>query len=509
MTAHPTDLATMMRAVPLPPEVTLRDGFILDPRPDRWMISSLQNRGRTYDFTELRTLGRPLVHFLKLTILDVLEKQSVSHASNLWWSFGDFYRRVLEMVATSMIDVTDLLNYRAALTTETVWKLGAVRVLLERATGLGYPVATSEASAYLRDAVIPGNPKGNDVRLRDPDRGAFTTIELEGLNAALNDGFVDGAIDLPHYALCHIMLAFGPRPNQIAALKKRDLIVTAAKDGTKVYSLKLPRAKQRGELTRGSFKLRPCDRRLGELLERLLAYNQRLKAEDHGLADGDWPLFIAPQPGEVDGFAYHRTAAEVGQRIQHTFERVAPLHANSKRFRHTLAKRAHDDGASIYVIAELLDHTDIQNAKVYTEGSPDIIDRLNRNMAMELAPVAQAFAGLLITRDDIDARRAGPAKRIHDRALPDGKGSDPLGNCGLHGFCGLARPLACYTCRNFRPWDDGPHEEVLSGLIEDRESQRGKGYAPRIFGLHDRTITAVARIVQLCAERRSGGIASE
>ena len=186
--------------------------------------------------------------------------------------------------------------------------------------------------------------------------------------------------------------------------------------------------------------------------------------------------------------------------------RFPPIHANSKRFRHTLAKRANDDGADIYVIAELLDHSDIQNAKVYTEGSPDIIDRLNRNMAMELAPVAQAFAGLLITREDIDARRAGPGKRIHDRALPDGKGSVPLGNCGMHGFCGLLRPIACYTCRNFRPWVDGPHGEVLDVLIADREDQRGKGYSPRIFGLHDRTITAVARVVQLCEERQGGNL---
>jgi integrase len=377
-----------------------------------------------------------------------------------------------------------------------------VRVLLERAAGLGYRVITPEVSAYLRDAVIPGNPKGVDVRTRDPDKGAFTTIELEGLNAALNDSFVEGTVTLPDYALCHLMLAFGMRAKQIAAMKECDLLVSVTGDGGKVFSLRIPRAKQRGEKVRDSFKLRQCDQRLGELLERLLAHNCELKAGCSGVADGDWPLFFATSSGVVDGFAYHRTAAELTVRIQKTFERVAPLHANSKRFRHTLAKRAHDDGADIYVIAELLDHVDIQNARVYTEGGPDIVDRLNRSMAMELAPVAQAFAGLLITRDDLEARSAGTTKRIHDRALPGGKGADPLGNCGMHGFCGLARPLACYTCRNFRPWDDGPHEEVLSHLLDDRESQRAKGYAPRIFGLHDRTITAVALVIQFCDERR-------
>lgn len=500
------DLARMMDTVPLPASATTRDGFVFDPRPDIWKISSMQERGRAYDFADLQMLSRPLIHFLKLTVLDVLEKQSFSHAENLWNQFSAFYRATLSSSASlaTAIDMADLLNYRAVLTPATVWKFGSIRVLLERAVDLGYQITTPEASAYLHDAVIPGNPKGVDVRTRDPERGAFTTIELEGLNTALNDGFVDGRVNLPEYALCQVVLAYGSRAKQLAMLKERDLIVAEARDGTKIYSLRIPRTKQRGELARGSFKLRACDRRLGELLERLTAHNANLKNSVANIASGDWPLFIGPIEGNVPGFAYHRTAHELSALIQKTFESVAPIHANSKRFRHTLAKRAHDDGADIYVIAELLDHSDIQNAKVYTEGGPDIIDRLNRTMAMELAPVAQAFAGLLISRDDIEAQRAGPVKRIHDRALPDGKGLQPLGNCGLHGFCGLARPVACYTCRNFRPWDDGPHEEVLSNLLQDRESQREKGYAPRIFGLHDRTITAVARVVQLCDERRRG-----
>jgi len=489
--------------VPLPDQATTRDGFEFDPRPDTWSIGSLQFRNATFEFGDLRGLTRSLVHRLKLTVLDVLEKQSFSYGHNVWGRFREFHQGILSRGGVyDAIDLASLANFRSSLAPTTVWKLGTVRVLLERGDTLGYDLLTQEAAHYLRDAVIPGNPKGVDVRLRDPKRGAFTTIELEQLNSALNDGYVQGTVDLPDYALCHVMLAYGARAKQIAALKVGDLIVAVARDGSKIYTLRIPRAKQRAELVRASFTERACDRRLGELLERLIEDNHSRVDAATAPPVADRALFVAPQHGALPGFAYHRTAGEITVRIRNTFEAVAPLHANSKRFRHTLAKRAHDDGADIYVIAELLDHVDIQNARVYTEGSADIVGRLNRTMAMELAPVAQAFAGLLITRDDIEAHGAGKAKRVHDRALPDGKGADPLGNCGLHGFCGLARPVACYTCRNFRPWDDGPHEQVLSGLLRHRESQQGKGFAPRIYGLHDRTITAVARVVQLCEERR-------
>ncbi len=499
MNSH--DLAA--EAVPLPQRTKTRDGFEFDPRPDSWLIGSLQSRSVKFEFGDLQGVTPSLVHRLKLTVLDLLEKQSFSHGFNLWGRFREFHRGVLSIGHLyDAIDLGSLVNFRVSLGPTTVWKLGAVRVLLERGQTLGYDLLTEEAARYLRDAVIPGNIKGNDVRLRDPERGAFTTNELEQLNSALNDAYVRGTVDLPDYALCHVMLAYGTRAKQIAALKVGDLVVASAKDGSKVYTLRIPRAKQRGELIRASFTERACDRRLGELLERLIK-ETAIWAGDPTIPEvADRALFTARQHGDLPGFAYHRTAKEITTRLQEIFESVAPLHANSKRFRHTLAKRAHDDGADIYVIAELLDHVDTQNAKIYTEGSADIVDRLNRTMAMELAPVAQAFAGLLITRDDIEAHDAGKAKRIHDRALPDGKGADPLGNCGIHGFCGLARPIACYTCRNFRPWEDGPHEQVLSGLLEHREAQQAKGFAPRIYGLHDRTITAVARVVQLCEERR-------
>lgn len=465
---------------------------------------SLSGRTNTFDFTTVSGLSSGLVNYLKLSVLDILEKQSFSHGYNSWGRFIEFYRAACfeNGSVASFIHMEHLLNFRASLNGATVWKLAVVRGLLERATQLGYPVATPEALAYLQDAVIPGNPKGDDVRTADPRRGAFKAIELENLNKVLNEGYIDGTVGLADYTLCHLILAFGARAKQIASIKACDLIVTAGRDGTKVFTLRIPRAKQRGEVARDSFTARPCDARLGALIERLYSHNAGLGI---GAADpmepGDLPLFVSPKRGDVPGFAYHRTATEIGARIQQTFEGLLPIHANSKRFRHTLAKRAYDNGANAFIIAQLLDQSDTQNVKIYTEGGPDIIERLNRTMAMELAPIAQAFAGLLVSRDDPEARDAEAAKRIHDRALPDGKGADPLGSCGLHGFCGQTRPVACYTCRNFRPWDDGPHGEILDGLLRHRERAEAEGKAPRIFGLHDRTILAVARVVQLCLER--------
>jgi hypothetical protein len=150
------------------------------------------------------------------------------------------------------------------------------------------------------------------------------------------------------------------------------------------------------------------------------------------------------------------------------------------------------------VIAELLDHSDTQNVGVYVQATPAIVERLDRALALHLAPIAQAFAGVLI-RDEAGATRGtDPSSRIIDLRI-DASGQ-PMGSCGQHEFCGFNAPVACYTCQNFQPWMDGPHNSVLNFLLEERARllvQSGH----RIASINDRTILAVAEVIQRCEGR--------
>jgi hypothetical protein len=77
-----------------------------------------------------------------------------------------------------------------------------------------------------------------------------------------------------------------------------------------------------------------------------------------------------------------------------------------------------------------------------------------------------------------------------------------MGECGKHGFCGFAAPVACYTCKSFEAWLDGPHEAVLNYLIARRE-QLLQTSDKRMASVNDRTILAVAAVVQRCSELQS------
>jgi hypothetical protein len=81
--------------------------------------------------------------------------------------------------------------------------------------------------------------------------------------------------------------------------------------------------------------------------------------------------------------------------------------------------------------------------------------------------------------------------------------SGNVGTCGHYGFCGALAPIACYTCRNFQPWLDGPHEDVLNSLMTERERVLQITRDQTIASVNDRTILAVTQVIQVCEKRRA------
>lgn len=166
------------------------------------------------------------------------------------------------------------------------------------------------------------------------------------------------------------------------------------------------------------------------------------------------------------------------------------------RFRYTKGTRAAREGFGLMVIAELLDHTDIQNTGVYTKNVPEYANALNKAMALQLAPYAQAFQGVLVDQEADAMRGADLSSRIKF------KGQN-MATCGQYGFCGANAPIPCYTCNHFQPWLDGPHEEVLADLLSERDRVREITDDMAMASTNDRTILAVINVIQRCEARRT------
>jgi hypothetical protein len=183
-----------------------------------------------------------------------------------------------------------------------------------------------------------------------------------------------------------------------------------------------------------------------------------------------------------------------------------PINVTVMRFRRTFATRAVEENVAPNELALMVDHTDLQNLKVYYETRPSIVDRLDAAMAVKLGPLADAFMGKIVSDVAETENGADPAKRIpwfRRTADGDARLAGDLGVCGAQGACREFAPISCYTCRKFRPWRDGPHREILQHLCDERDRRAADGLGPQIVGVRDATIVAIGQVVAACEGKNS------
>ena len=147
------------------------------------------------------------------------------------------------------------------------------------------------------------------------------------------------------------------------------------------------------------------------------------------------------------------------------------------------------------IIAELLDHADTQNVDVYTANTPEFAAKLDEKLGFLMAPYARAFMGIVVDKEQ-DAKRGDD---LSSRIRHNGAGA---GTCGTYGYCGANAPIPCYTCTNFQPWLDGPHEKVYQDLLNDRQRVYEITKDEAVTAALDRTIYAVAQVILRCQARR-------
>ena len=497
----------------LPEEITTFSGIRFNPRSDRWSYRE-STQSISLNFKSLNA-SEDLVLSIKKGLMWYVENKSSGYVSGIFSVVKSMLLTIRrDKSEIIFISASDVLNYKSTLSTKSAYFLGRLSTFLRKLHELGLKGIGDDAIALLKQLRVKGGVKGEAVLTMDPLDGPYTDIEVQSIQDAVNRSYELGEFSLENYLLVNLMLALGARPSQYASLKVCDFGVSVAKDGTTVYTLNVPRVKQRGYLSRSQFTQRVLIPQIGE---KVAQYIVDLKIRFAGkLSDcTQAPLFPVKhsQKNEPAGFEFHKTAGNLGRVITNSLsnlkvfsERTGELlHITPIRFRRTLGTRAAMEGHGELIIAELLDHSDTQNVGVYVQATPEIVERIDRAMALHLAPLAQAFAGVIIADESEAIRKDDPTSRVCDpRIDPSMK---PMGNCGKYGFCGSLAPISCYTCRSFQPWLDGPHEAVLNHLIAERERLMIASDA-RIASINDRTILAVAEVVRRCDELRSMSVAN-
>jgi hypothetical protein len=356
----------------------------------------------------------------------------------------------------------------------------------------------------LRSMRAPGNVKGAAVRFRHPERGPFDAQELR----ALREAAVHPDLSAQDRAVLRLHLEWGTNPNQLARLVNGDLKAYPSGVDPRDYKLFIPRNKKR--TAQREVRARRISPRLGQLLREL----QKGEEDDPLL---HW--LDAEHPTRSLRDALKRIRRLAGIRSARTGKRLA---ISPRRFRYTLGSEAAAQGGSDEAIAAVLDHSDTQHVRVYTQFTAQAQKRASQALDGTLQPIADAFLGRVV------AQRENPFPDLPPQVIP---GSVPylpafpldLGGVGLcghdvskHGLCKFMPPLQCYRCRKFAAYRNGPHAEVLAALDQAREHLQ-QGADPRIAAQLDEICTALRQLleqieseaapalVQIQPGRRGGG----
>lgn len=490
-------------------------GYSFDISNNQWVIS--KNRTITFSDDVLSIEPTILISFKK-TLARYAEELSADHAHNMYLRFQRFIR---DTKATE-IDIYALKNWRAMLDDSHEWYLGALKGFLISWHEWGYDGVSDEVVDYLESLRLKGNVKGNAVANRCPYTGAFTDNEALALDEELIRLFRDDAINLDTFTYIMLLKATARRPIQLSYLKLCDIREVASDaygDTGKTtinYKLDIPRAKQRGMGFRGVMKtltineelyltLRNLGRQNCEKLELLL--NTQLSEElvMQLPVFVDWALlakfvengqFI---PEMLSSDVFHSPTNVLTAMLDYfakqqfaLSERTGDImQISARRFRRTRGTNLGKKGISVHIIAEALDHSDTQNAGVYTENTVETATYIDEIMGPVLAPLAAAFKGEIIEELSEGERGVDPTARIPN------SDSQVVGACGTHDFCVLGYE-ACYLCDKFRPLLYAPHEKFLSDLYKEKELRLKQTGSVQYASTKDRLILAVEDVVARC-----------
>ncbi|PXX58237.1 Phage integrase family protein [Pseudomonas sp. LAMO17WK12:I10] len=478
-----------------------RDGYLVRLDGERWKLN------RDIDipmFALAKLLSTEMFLSFRHVLAFYAQTSAPSHARNLFERYKHYVESTL---GHPIFSVESLISYRSSLDAKLEWYLGTLRGLIRQWDRLGYSGIPKDALILLDKWTLKGNEKGYAVQSMCPDNGPLTDIEMEGITAATIRDYVGNRLSLLDACYALILTMTGRRPSQITGLRLCDLICRSDR-----YFISFPRAKQRNQSWRTSFKEFAIVEDLWLLLQQQAiqvqhAFARRLGREVPLDLVGELPLF--PAMGALDARSDLRSQL-VGDRlhapsasVKESMDLVAKttgvfsertgglLRLNPTRFRYTLGSNLAREGRGEFVIAEALDHSDTQNVGVYVRNIPEIVERIDKAVALQLAPIAQAFQGVLVVSERDAKRGDDPNSRISNGAVN-------LGTCGSYGFCGALAPVACYTCSHFQPWLDGPHEAVLEGLINERDKVMERTEDRKIASVNDRLILAVSDVVNRC-----------
>jgi hypothetical protein len=326
--------------------------------------------------------------------------------------------------------------------------------------------------------------KGKDVIMNLPNRGPLTLKEQGIFRDAMKSVHIANLTiaELQGMVALKIGQVLGARDIQVIKLKFRDIAIN--EDGTPFMNI--PRAKQRGYKRNNQYKKRPITKSLFELITLL---KQRYESSLGEQIEGGWPLIcnLTARSGKPRNINASRHIFQ-GRRL--AFENVLSLgfKVTNRRLRKTFCTQLIAKGTPLKVVAELMDHTDLQQLEVYYRHTHHIAKKLNDVLKLEAKDIIDAFAGKVVSSEAVSQAGQQIFAPMKDQKL------HLIGSCASKTPCSLNPPLSCYGCASLEAFDDVDHKSVVESFVSEAKETFGEGHAIEI--LKHKDYLAASKFVQ-------------
>ena len=372
----------------VPSMVISIDGQKVDTSTDTWRIRKSADGGRI-ELINWRLLesiigsaapSERAKQLTRLYLVDRITRKKAATVKNDFKMFGDFFKWLVvntDLQSFSWSDLSEgigraFLDHSIKHTAGKGNHFSQLRTFYEWGVARQYPDFDRRTLLILQLITAPGNSKGHHVRFRHETKGPLSPDEKLLVSRSLTAG--KGTDRDRVIVMLHLEL--GLNPNSVSRLKNKDFRRFQVGDVVE-YQLDVPRLKKR--TAHRETKRRPISKRLGELIEKI----QQGEAEApllHWLTDS-CPEYVIRQ-------SLKRFADEADLVSPRTRKRLC---LSSRRFRVTLATHMAEEGASKFQIAEVLDHSDLQNVHVYVETASTIADYVENATDHALKPLVSYF----------------------------------------------------------------------------------------------------------------------
>ncbi|MDD2657588.1 MAG: hypothetical protein PHD04_02925 [Candidatus Pacebacteria bacterium] len=439
------------------------DSFILDSSQERWDVSY---GGTTYtinwNHTSFAGVDNSLIALWRHHLTEELQSKSpptvyekymffrhISHQLNSNLSLDSILAIFSQLYAKNRRE--NFSDFRVFYN----WGISHDIPLFDRriqkiVNDLSAPKQNPYSSIFLQQNYITNEQEVRILQYIDMQLSA-----VESINE--NEFDIDLYIEFRNITLVLLVYEIAPRPLQIFMLEQCDFKEIKV-DGDCYFSIRLRRNKNR-HLGDDYTSSRDISVRLGNALKKLTQLNKILLMKP---ASKDSPIFLNDRGNRWGASAI---SIVVSKALESMFgiEKL-DIEGALTPFRHHLGQALADQGAPPSVIADRLGHSTEVAARAYITATPSIAKIKTRALGENetyLYLMKSLMTGTIIRREDLNDATSIVRGTVGMHYI------EGIGACDVNGNCHSNPVFACYTCRKFHPFVDGPHDRVI-GALQDQ-----------------------------------------